>query len=264
MTDWQRIRNDDFALPAGGSVPDLVGELVEMLASPDPDVRDGIAFPALATWVDEGVVPDEELVPLGDSMAKRFEDERIWARTFAPLVLAVIVARRGVVEPGWVDAFEDWYAAETDLRGHDADLGWLHAVAHGADLLGELGVRPEVSARRMLDLAGARLLTPVDEVWHDQEHDRLAHAVGTVLTRPGLTREDALGWLDPVAELLASGAPGRVPAHVSNTLHTLRMLYLLADRDVRVAPDEVRPVVWRQDVLDRLAEVLHPATPWMW
>ena len=264
MTDWTTIRANDFALPDDAPVAPLLAELVEMLASPDPEVRDGIAYPALATWIDGGVVPDDRIRPLGDEMAARLADERTWARTFAPLVLAVIVARRGVVEPAWVDAFERWYAAETDLRGHDAQLGWLHAVAHGADLLGELGVRPEVSPRRMLDLAATRLLTPLEEVWRDQEHDRLAHAVGTVLTRPDLAPEDAEGWLDPIAVVLASGDPGPVPAHVSNTLHTLRMLYLLVDRGVRVGPDDVRPVPSRQAVLDRLAGALHPVTPWMW
>ena len=264
MTDWTTIRANDFALPADAAVPPLLAELVEMLASPDPDVRDGIAYPALATWVDAGVVPDDMIRPLGDTMAARLSDERVQARTFAPLVLAVIVARREVVEPAWVDSFERWYAAESDLRGHDSSLGWLHAVAHGADLLGELGVRPEVSPRRMLDLAATRLLTPVDAVWRDQEHDRLAHAVGTVLTRPDLALEDAQGWLDPLASLLASGEPGPVPAHVSNTLHTLRMLYLLVDRGVRLGPDQVAQVPCREAVTDRIAGALHPVTPWMW
>lgn len=264
MTDWTTIRANDFALPDDSDVAELVAELVEMLASPDPEVRDETAFPALATWVDGGVVPDDQVRPLGDAMARRFEDDRVQARTFAPLILAVVVARRDVLEPGWVDAFERWYAAETDVRGHDPELGWLHAVAHGADLLGELGLRSEVSARRMLDLAATRLLAPVDAVWHDQEHDRLAHAIACVLTRPDLTREDAEGWLDPLAALLTDGEHGPVPARVSNTLHTLRMLYLVVDRGVRVGPEEVRPVPCRQAVLDRLAAVLHEVTPWMW
>ena len=264
MTDWTAIRADDFAFPAGGSATDLVAELVDMLASPDPDVRDGLGFSALATWVDAGVVPDDELLPLGDAMARRFDDDRIQARTFAPLVLDVIVSTRGVCAPGWVDAFERWYATESDLRGHDADLGWLHAVAHGADLLGDLGLRADVSPRRMLDLAAARMVAPTELVWRDQEDDRLAHAVGKVLTRPDLSEQDALAWLDPVAELMAGGEPGPVPAQVTNTLHTLRMLHLLVGRDIRLGPDQVAPVPRRDAVLDRVAEVLHPATPWMW
>ncbi len=264
MTDWQRIRDDEFAIPEGGSVVGLLAELVDMLGSPDPEIRDEIAFSALATWVDEGVVPDDQLQPLGDLMVQRLQADQVQARSFAPLVLDVIVASRGVCEERWVDAFERWYATEQDVRGHDARLGWLHAVAHGADLLGDLGRRTEIAPRRMLDLAATRMLAPTDTVWHDQEHDRLAHAVGKVLTRPDLSEKDASTWLEPVAEVMSDGQPGPVPAHVSNTLHTLRMVYLLVSRDIRVGPDEVVPVPRRELVLDRVAAVLHPATPWMW
>ena len=264
MTDWQTIRSNDFRVPEGGDVTRLVAELVDMLASPDPEVRDELGYSALATWIHEGVVPDDQLRPLGDLMVQRFGSDQVQVRTFAPLVLDVMVATRGVCEPAWVDAFERWYAAEGDLRGHDPQLGWLHAVAHGADLLGELGLRPDVPARRMLDLAATRMVAGTPVVWQAQEDDRLAYAVGRVLTRADLSRTDAVGWLDPVADVLAEGRPGPVPAQVSNTLRTLRMLYLVVDRGVRIGPDDVRPVPERDAVLDRVAEVLHPASPWAW
>lgn len=264
MTDWQRIRDDDFAFPQGASVDDLVHELVDMMASPDPTTRDEIALSALSTWIVEGGVPDDQLRTIGDLMMRRLGADQVQARTFAPLVLDVIVESRDVCEARWVDAFEAWYQGETDLRGYDDDLGWLHAVAHGADLLGTLGGRPEVAPRRMLDLAVTRMLAPAQTVWHDQEHDRLAYAVGKVLLRPELSAEDAGDWLDPVVGLLTDRKPGRVEPQVSNTLHTLRALYLLVDRGVRVGPSDVSLVPRKDVVLDRIAEVLHLATPWMW
>lgn len=264
MIDWQHIQANQFAFPEGSSVEELVAELVDMLASSDPEIRDEIAFSALASWVDDGVVPDDQLRPLGDLMARRFQADQVQARSFASLVLNVIVGSRDVCEMRWVDAFEGWYATETDLRGHHDDLGWLHAVAHGADLLGTFGRRVEVEPRRMLDLAATRTLAPTDTVWHDQEHDRLAYALGKVLTRPDLSTEDTSAWLEPVEKVLSNGQPGPVPAHVSNTLHTLRTLYMLVSRGVRVGPSEVLTVPRRELILDRVAEVLHPATPWMW
>ncbi len=107
------------------------------------------------------------------------------------------VIGRGALDQGWVQAFERWYPAEADLGGYDERLGWLHAVAHGADLIGVLGadqrVRPE------------RLLAP----------------------------------------------------YASNTMRTLQMLYVLADRGVRAGPDDaVRPLTHRDEVLARLAKSL--------
>lgn len=264
MTEWERIRANEFAFPESGSVEDLVAELAGMLTSPDPVTRDELAFSALATWVDDGTVPDGRLRPLGDLMATRFDHPEIQTRTFAPLVLDVIVSSRGVCEPRWVDAFAHWYASERDLRGHDPELGWLHAVAHGADLLGDLGRHTSVSSRRMLDLAATRMLAATDFVWRDQEDDRLAHAVTKVLADQRLSADDAVAWLAPAADALAAGEPGPMPAQASNTLRTLRMVYLLVDRGVRVGPEDVAAVPHRTRVLDRLAAVLHPATPWMW
>jgi hypothetical protein len=264
MSDWAAISAGGFAVPHNGSVAGLVAELVEMLASPDAQVRDETAFAALATWIDGGVVPDDQLRGLGDVMAVRLGADQVHARSFAALILDVIVSTRNVCEPRWVDDFERWYAGETDVRGHDMTLGWLHAVAHGADLLGSLGRRPDVAPRRMLDLAGARLLAPVDAVWHDQEHDRLAYAIGKTLTRTDLSEQDAEAWLSPLRDLMSGGAPGPVPANVSNTLQTLRMVHLLVGRGIRVSPDEVVAVPHQTLVLNRLADALHTATPWMW
>ena len=61
MTDWGRIRAAEYAVPEDRSVADLVAELVDMVASPDPRVRDETAYAALATWIDAGVVPAEQL-----------------------------------------------------------------------------------------------------------------------------------------------------------------------------------------------------------
>ncbi|MGW5030708.1 DUF2785 domain-containing protein [Streptomyces nigra] len=33
----------------------------------------------------------------------------------------------------WCAAFSAWYPQERDTPGWDDSLGWLHAVAHGAD-----------------------------------------------------------------------------------------------------------------------------------
>lgn len=264
MTDWQRIHANGFAFPDGGSVAELVAELVDMLASPDPQIRDETAFLALATWIDGGAVPDDELQLLGNLMASRLQATQIQSRSFAALILDVIVSTRDMCDPEWVDAFEHWYATETDVRGHDTSMGWLHAVAHGADLLGSLGQRRDVAPRRMLDLAATRMLAPTDAVWRDHEDDRLAYAIGKVLTRPDLTEQDAWAWLNPVRDMLSADQPGPVPARVSNTLHTLRMVYLLVSRGIRLAPAEVIPVPHQALVLGRVADALHPATPWMW
>ncbi|MEU7133469.1 DUF2785 domain-containing protein [Streptomyces sp. NPDC046261] len=258
MINWQTVWEADCAVPRDLPLDELVRELSLALRDPDPEVRDGAPYVVLRTWIGRDVIAGELRTALGDRMAARFTDPEIQARTFAPLVLAMIVAR-GDHSPRWQAAFERWYPAETDLRGHDAGLGWLHAVAHGADLLARFGLHPAVDPARMLDLAAARLLARTDYVFEEQEDDRLARAIALTLTRPELDQEQALAWLAPIRAAFAALPGGPTPPYASNCMRTLRMLYLLADRGIRPhAGADAVPLRHRDAVKSTLADVLEP------
>jgi hypothetical protein len=255
VTDWQGIADAGLAVPAGARLDALAAELSQALADPDPQVRDGPAYTVLSGWLESGVL-DSQLDWLGDQMADRFADPRIQARTFAPLVLAWVI-EAGAFAEHWADAFEQWYPAETDLRGFDESLGWLHAVAHGADLLGVFGCHPQMRPERMLDLAARRMLAETSFVWRDQEDDRLGQAVALILARPDITAAQSTGWLQLVDATFAEGQPGPVPPFASNSMRTLRMLYLLADRGVSTGPGgQAATITHRDDVLRCLAATL--------
>lgn len=262
MTDWAQVRADGFAVPTDRPLADLVAELSLMLRSPDPAVRDTQAYSTLATWIGKGVLSAEQLRALGDEMAGRFGDHEIQARTFAPLILDAIVSA-GVFEPTWVPPFERWYVAEEDLRGHDSKLGWLHAIAHGSDLLGALGLFPAVEPVEMLRLGIGRLLTPTEHVMRDLEDDRLGFALSAALTRPDLSEADATSWLDPAVRAITMHDLGGIAAESSNTLRTLRVVYLMLDHGVLL--DREKPPVQvphRDAVKAKLVEVFHAATPY--
>jgi hypothetical protein len=260
VIDWRQVIEDGYPLPSGAAREAALAELSEALRSPDPALRDEQALDVATRWI-----PDLDSAArrrLGDEMAARLADGEIQARTFAALILAVVV-EQGEFEPSWLAAFRRWYPAETDLRGHDPDLGWLHAVAHGADLLGTFGRSPAADPAPLLDLAAARLLAPTGYVFAAAEDDRLGYAIGLTLTRAELTRPQATGWLDPVAAAFGATGPGPPPAEISNTVRTLRVLYLLADRGVRPdwADGDPVPLAHRDAVRERLAEVLALMAP---
>ncbi|MCH0541801.1 DUF2785 domain-containing protein [Streptomyces sp. MUM 203J] len=257
MIDWNKIEAVGCAVPADRPMEELVRGLSRALADPDPLIRDGAAYSVLSTWIARRVIDTPRRLALGDEMAARFSDREVQARTFAPLVLDMLV-EGGDFKADWVEAFERWYPAEDDLRGHDGELGWLHAVAHGADLLGRFGRHPEVAPVRMLDLAAARLTAPTTHVLDQLEDDRLGRAIARILTRSDMSEREATGWLDPVAACFgADRITTPVPAHLTNCLRTLRMLYVLADRGVRPdaesAPESLHH---RKAVKLRLAAVL--------
>ncbi|MFJ8078394.1 DUF2785 domain-containing protein [Streptomyces sp. NPDC096176] len=255
---WQGIHAADFAVPSDRSLEALVDELAEALRDPDPEMRDGVPYVVLRTWIQRSVIDGHQGARLGAVMAERFGDPDIQARTFAPLVLDMLVGR-GDFDPAWLAAFSGWYSAEQDLRGHDPVLGWLHAVAHGADLLGSFGTHPAVRPTDMLALATARLLADTDYVFAQQEDDRLAQAIALILTRPELDEDQALAWLDPVENDFGGLPSGPLPAHAANCLRTLRTLYLLADLGVRRSHEAAPVVLPHRDALKRrLVEVMAP------
>lgn len=273
MTDWTAIVSADFAIPLDVPQTDLIDELIDALGSPDPVLRDEQAYPVLGTWILAGHL-DDRLAPIGTRVVELFDHPQIQARTFAALILAVLVqhdAKTGVLDAptvlAWRDRFARWWLAETDLRGFDDRLGWLHAVAHGADVIGELGQSPRLDGgglAGLLDLVSSRLLTSTSYVFAHQEDDRVALAVATVLTRPELSAAAATGWLDPVRRTLEARELGHpVPAPVANAVRTLRSLYLMADRGIRLDPDSADTLlpVHRTEILAAVGDLLHLAFP---
>jgi hypothetical protein len=263
MTDWAQVRDAGYLVPEDRSVDDLVTELTGMLRSPDPVVRDRQAYSVLATWIGRGVLSAQQLRDLGDEMVPRFADSEVQVRTFAPLILDAIVSA-GVFEPSWVPPYERWYVAEEDLRGYDAKLGWLHAVAHGADLLGTLGLHSAVEPVQMLRLGLGRVLTPTAYVWRDMEDDRLGYALAATLTRADLTDSDATSWLDPAIRAFSTPPAEGITPEVTNTIRTLRALYLLVDHGLRVPTSAaaLTHIPHRDAVKARIAEVIRIVTPY--
>jgi hypothetical protein len=234
LVDWPAIAADGFPFPATTPVAALADELSVMLASPDPEVRDDYAYTAAARWIREGLL-DEVLIELGDAAADRFIHPEIQARTFAPLILQCVLTRAQAV-PGavpeaaaerWWAAFARWYPSERDTRGWDDALGWLHAVAHGADAAAAFARFFPARRPEILELCAHRITAAHADYRYTQLEDaRLARAITGVLLAPGLTAEQASGWLDIVADALAGGGPGSVPPWAFNTFATLQSLHL--------------------------------------
>ena len=235
--------------------------LVDDLASPDPAVRDDGAYATLTRLVRDGDLPLDDRSWLGDAMVQRLRHERTEARSFAPLVLASLVAV-GDLDEAWIPAVTRWYVDEQDLRGHDPELGWVHPVAHGADFFGACGAAGVGDPAALLDALARRMVEPTGFVWRDQEDDgsRVPWPWCSRVTTSTSRRPSGGSTTSPP---LRVGLPGPRPTQASNTMRTLRSLHVALGEDV-LRGDRTVTVAHADRVRAEVALLLAEVTPWFW
>jgi hypothetical protein len=142
QVDWKVA--DDNARQA------LALALLDCLASPDPELRDGVAFDAISRWARAKALTPATLQSIRTALLPRLAadaDPAGFGQPFAALTLAE-VARADRVQPFLSDperaelvrAATTYVTSLADYRGFDASEGWRHGVAHGADLLLQLSL----------------------------------------------------------------------------------------------------------------------------
>ena len=270
---WNQVQATGFEVPTDRPLDDLTAELTTMLGSTRAEVRDGTAYPALATWIDSGVY-DDLLSGLGDGMAVGLsaglgEDgtDTVFRRSFSALVLAACVERdngqhllRDATIMEWGDRVATWFLAEQDTRGFVPDKGWAHAIAHGADALGALGESPHLAGPEhgvLLDVLAERVLQqPAEAPLAAGEHDRLVHASMRILRRNTLDTDVLEPWVHRIGgasnpfDMRGAGDP--FPA-TNGPQAFLRALFV----QLSLAPDA--PAV-RPDLLLVVIEALRAST----
>lgn len=242
-----------------------VNLLLDGLASADPGIRDGWAYEQLASGIAERQL-DNDVEHIRATAVARLGAEEIQARAFAPLILAWLV-EAGDRDRSAFEAVAAWYPEETDTRGYDARLGWLHAVAHGADYLGTCAATNIATGSEVLELLARRVVAPGD-AWRDQEDARVA-----VAATQALSHGDPVGfstWQTILHEALteyetslsSEDGGGRPPGWLHNVSSTCSILYVALAEQPRNGDEDLN--VPQADVVRRgLAEVLARMTPWL-
>lgn len=216
-TFWRAIANNKYAVPEHESADALAQELSGLLGSPDPELRDDLAYSILTHWIYRlNLLSPQTLVSLTDEWRTNLKSglgeqgtNSVLRRSFSALMLSSM-ARREAKAPfmggdryhALVKEAASYLQTERDLRGYDAQLHWIHATAHTADLLGALAGSTLLSkdeAAIMLVAIAARLSTAPD-VYTQGEQDRLAAAVVAIVRRADFDASTFGPWLGHIEE----------------------------------------------------------------
>lgn len=210
------LKQSGFVVEDAGARDTLALALVECLGDPDPAIRDGIAYEALAHWMRKGELAPATLRTLRDRLyamlAEPDRDGYLWP--FTALVLAE-VARTDRISP-WMTPAEratmvlravTWFESVRDYRGYEPDEGWRHGVAHGADWLMQLSLNPALDGpqlHRIVDAVATQAVPASGVAYVFGEPQRLAAPIVNAARRG--VRDEA-GWTAWFAALLPRLGP---------------------------------------------------------
>jgi hypothetical protein len=190
---YRGLARDPAALPPEATAFALTLDLQRWLGVRDPELRDKLAFEIPARWIWRGMLSEDEMRRMLATWEQNLErgvgekgGDAVLLRSFSALSLAAL-ARRDAREPFLTpderrtllaDALA-YLERERDLRDYDAEIGWIHATAHTADLLRFIAMNPATTTddARAILAAIERKLASVDRVFTHGESRRLAEAV---------------------------------------------------------------------------------------
>ena len=244
---WQSITAHEYKPPEGASVRDLAMELSSYLGSPDPQLRDGFGYSILTAWMTRGHALDTETIrDLAHIWLRNIDHvdnavpNAVLLRSFSALMLSIVVARDNAEPFLTSDEFHDilrgalaYSRAETDLRGFDPRLGWIHATAHTADLLKFAARSRYISPQDQASLlaAIAQRLQSAPNVFIYGEDERLARASLSVVMRKDFDAAAFSEWAGNLRKMMPnSEEPTDIELHQGQNIKNF-----LAKLDVLLA-----------------------------
>jgi hypothetical protein len=209
---WRQIVASHYAFPEGSSVAELTTELSGLLGNPDPELRDTFGYGILTAWIyQKKIVPADAVRRLATAWQANLTKgvgatgtDSVFLRSFSALMLSVVVARDNE-DPfleradvgSLLDAALAYLAAEQDVRGYDARVGWMHSAAHTADLLKFLGRSRylDPADQRAILNAVARKMREAPIVFTFGEDERYARAVLSLVSRKDFDADAFTSWV---------------------------------------------------------------------
>ena len=141
-----------------------------------------------------------------------------------------------------VDLMLKYLREERDVRGFDARVGWMHSVAHTADLLKFLA-----RSRHLQPAEQTQILTAISDKWHavttplvHGEDERMARAVLSLAARQDFDEAAFAAWLKSMTTRRTTPPTVETLATDQNRRDLLVSLFTVLSTDRRDLPTITR------------------------
>ena len=209
---WQGIKAQATSLDGN----QYALSLADCLASPDPVLRDQIAYEVLTYWLRKNMLSASTSMALTDKLLPwltmnndQAASDSALNRAFSALILSELVRaddRTGSAPKLDIKLLTNrattMFINERDYRGLDPELGWIHTIAHGGDLLWRLSMHSQVTdaeQRSILVALNSQLTRDDTPAFTFNESDRLARVVVAIVNSRQLPAAELTEWIDSVA-----------------------------------------------------------------
>lgn len=202
---WRPIR--ETVQDGNHTADDLAETLLPCLASPNSELRDRIGYELLTYWLRNDSFSQQTKINLFIVLSANLsipDVEVSFKRSFSALILSEVLRADNLdsflsseQRVGLTHQTLDALTNEADFRGLTEEFGWVHPIAHMADVLWRTALHKgltEDEARSIL--SGVANKAGADAASYGfNEGDRLARVVSVIIAREVLTSEEVVAWL---------------------------------------------------------------------
>ena len=193
--------------------------LLEHLGDPNPDIRDELVFTSLARGIQEELFTQEQFqfiaarIVSDDGLDKEIDktETSTLERSFWALIYANLLSADGNehsfyqvlqtnIRNTMLDQGLHYLEKEEDTTDFSSQYGWVHAFAHGADLLTEVVCHtdfPKNRVHEVFDILG-QLFKKISIRFTDDEDWRLARVIYEPILQGKLEQEQVASWIKAV------------------------------------------------------------------
>lgn len=194
--------------------------LLEHLGDSSPEIRDDLVFTSLARGIQEELFTKEQFQfiatrivsdggldkEIGKQGASTLE------RSFRALIYANLLSADGNehsifyqllqtdIRNTMLDQGLHYLEKEKDTTGFSSQYGWVHAFAHGADLLTEVACHPDFPKNRVPEVFNilGQIFKRISIRFTDDEDWRLARVIYEPILQGKLDQEQVASWIKAV------------------------------------------------------------------
>ena len=194
--------------------------LLEHLGDPSPEIRDELVFTSLARGIQEELFSLDQFqfiseeVSSDEGLYKEIDSRGVSAlkRSFRALIYANLLSADGNEHSLFYKGLKAdirnamlsqglyYLKKEKDTTGFSSQYGWIHAFAHGADLLTEVVCHPDFPSNRVsevFDVLG-QLFKRITIRFTNDEDWRLARVLYEPILQGKLEQEQVASWIKTV------------------------------------------------------------------